>query len=288
MVARKAMRGALVATAVTAQIAHAAPDPGNGTWQPGPARYAMASSRTEVRMSDGISLDATVTRPADAHTGRPVGGRFPVVLTITPYAKDEPLLQGVNNPPAADFVPYGYVHVVVDVRGTGSSGGSFELFGPREVQDYVEVVRWASQLPFGDGRVGMAGESYLGVDQLFAAGAVGPNSPLKAIFPIDAGADLYRDFVVPGGMFNNLSDTPYAGLEMGMDSAGPAASGHPLPQAIQDTGLHLSGNAEIDGRTLADAFTGGDRAYDQDFYGQRDLAAAIARIPSNGVAVFAY
>src|SRR5947209_8340195 len=262
MVARKAMRGALVATAVTAQIAHAAPDPGNGTWQPGPARYAMASSRTEVRMSDGISLDATVTRPADAHTGRPVGGRFPVVLTITPYAKDEPLLQGVNNTPAADFVPYGYVDVVADVRGTGSSGGSFELFGPREVRDYVELIHWVAQLPGSDGKVGLVGESYLGLDQLYAAGAVGPHSPLKAIFPIDTGADLYRDSVVPGGMFNNLADTPYAGLELGMDTFGPVTSGHPLPQAIQDAALHLEGNTEIDGRTLADAFNGGERAYE--------------------------
>src|SRR5437660_1885977 len=89
-------------------------------------------------------------------------------------------------------------------------------------------------------------------------------------------------------MVNGLFDTPYSGLERGMDTAGPFTSGAPPPQAAQNIGLHLEGNAEIDARTLADAFDGGDRAYDQDFYRQRDLSAAIARIPANGVAVFAY
>jgi putative CocE/NonD family hydrolase len=266
----------------------ASTDPGNGSWQPGPQRYGMTNERTDVRMSDGVYLNATITRPTDPRTGLVASGRFPVLVTFTPYGKDEPVLQGVNVTPASDFVPYGYVHVTVDVRGTGSSSGTFELFGHREVQDYVEVIQWAAHLSESDGQVGLVGESYLALAQLFAAGAVGPGSPLKAIFPIDTGADLYRDSVVPGGMFNNLAGTPYAGLEIGMDSLGPATSGHPLPQAIQDLGLHLEGNSEIDGRTLADSFNGGDRAYDQDFYSERDLSAAIARIPRNGVAVFAY
>jgi putative CocE/NonD family hydrolase len=262
--------------------------PGNGSWHPDHPRYSMSSERTDVRMSDGITLSATVTRPADPASGQPVRGSFPVLLTITPYGKDEPAFRGVNVTPAADYVPYGYIDVVVDARGTGSSGGSFELFGPREVQDSVELIGWAAHVPGSDGRVGMVGESSLGLSQLYAAGAVGPGSPLKAIFPIDVGSDLYRDLVVPGGMFNSLFGTPYAGLEIGMDTLGPVSSGQQPSQAAQDVGLHLAGNAEIDGRTLADAFDGGDRAYDQDFYRQRDLSAAIARIPANGVAVFAY
>src|SRR5436305_721406 len=94
-------------------------------WRPGPALYGMASEQTDVAMSDGIKLSATITRPTDPQTGKPAAGSFPVILTVTPYAKDEPGLAGVNVTPAADFVPYGYLDVVVDVRGTGSSGGSF-------------------------------------------------------------------------------------------------------------------------------------------------------------------
>src|SRR5437588_12202068 len=160
-------------------------------------------------MSDGVQLSATVTEPTDRATGRPAGGRFPVIVAITPYAKDEPCVDcgspdqaGIDTLPAPDFVPYGYVHVLVDVRGTGSSGGDFQLMGAREVQDGVEVIHWASGLAHSTGRVGMAGESYLGTDQLAIAGAIGPRSPLRAIFPVDVGVDLYRDLAVPGGMFD--------------------------------------------------------------------------------------
>src|SRR5438874_12643923 len=81
------------------------PAPAAAAWSPGPARYGMASERTDVAMSDGIKLGATITRPTDPQTGAPAEGRFPVVLTVTPYAKDEPGLQGINVTPAADFVP---------------------------------------------------------------------------------------------------------------------------------------------------------------------------------------
>jgi putative CocE/NonD family hydrolase len=246
-------------------------------------------------MSDGVQLNATVTQPADPSTGRPAAGRFPVVLAITPYAKDLPCVDcgspdqaGIDTLPAPYFVPYGYVHVLVDVRGTGSSGGDFQLMGPREVQDGIEIVHWAAGLAHSSGRVGMAGESYLGIDQLAIGGAIGPRSPLKALFPVDVGVDEYRDLAVPGGMFNNLFDTPYAGLEISMDTLGPLTSGHSPDRMVQDLGLHLAGNAEIDGRTLTDAFDGGDRAYDQQFWTDRDLSRAIAHIPGNGIAVFAY
>src|SRR3989442_5962365 len=61
------------------------PAPGNGTWRPGPQRYGMSSERTDVRMSDGIYLNATITRPTDPRTGLVVADRFPVLVTITPY-----------------------------------------------------------------------------------------------------------------------------------------------------------------------------------------------------------
>jgi putative CocE/NonD family hydrolase len=287
-----ALAGAALAVAAPPALAGASHP---GTWSPGPAQYGMSSYRTDVRMSDGIELSATVTEPTDPATGQPATGRFPAIVAITPYAKDEPCLDcaspdqaGIDTLPAPYFVPYGYVYVLVDVRGTGSSGGDFQLMGPREVQDGIEVIHWAARLAHSSGRVGMAGESYLGLDQLAIGGAIGPRSPLKALFPVDVGVDDYRDLAVPGGMFNNLFDTPYAGLEISMDTLGPLTSGHSLDTIVQDLGLHLAGNAEIDGRTLTDAFDGGDRAYDHQFWADRDLSSATSRIPGNGIGVFAY
>src|SRR5437763_3142491 len=125
---------ALAAAGPPAANGNPSPAPGNGAWRPGPQRYGMSSEQTDVRMSDGIYPNATITSATDPRTGQVVADRFPVLMTIAPDGKDEPVFQGVNVTPASDFVPYGYVDVVVDVRGTGSSGGTFELFGPREVK----------------------------------------------------------------------------------------------------------------------------------------------------------
>ena len=89
---------------------------------------------------------------------------------------------------------------MVDVRGTGASAGSFEMFGDRQTLDGVELVQWAATLPNANGRVGMVGISYLAINQLFTAAAVGPDSPLKAIFPVMAARDFYRDAASMGGV----------------------------------------------------------------------------------------
>ena len=81
----------------------------------------------------------------------------------------------------------------MDVRGTGASGGSFGLFDARERRDGVELASWAARRPHSTGRVGMAGCSYLGLNQIFTAAGAGRGSPVRAIAPCAAGIDLYRD-----------------------------------------------------------------------------------------------
>ncbi|TMM06567.1 MAG: CocE/NonD family hydrolase, partial [Actinobacteria bacterium] len=68
-----------------------------------------------ITMSDGIVLSADVYRPDQP-------GRYPVIITQTPYNKESAL--GAAN---MYLVERGYVHVVVDVRGTGSSQGSWDF-----------------------------------------------------------------------------------------------------------------------------------------------------------------
>lgn len=91
----------------------------------------------------------------------------------------------------------GYNMLVVDVRGTGFSQGTWQVFGPRERKDTVEVVDWASKQKWSNGKIGMAGASYSGINQLQAA-ADQPGK-IGALFPIVPGADLVRDVVAPGG-----------------------------------------------------------------------------------------
>src|SRR2546430_1009974 len=61
-------------------------------WKARPATYTVAEqTNVPIRMSDGVVLMADVYRPADAK-GKPVAGRFPVLLTQTPYNKANPAL----------------------------------------------------------------------------------------------------------------------------------------------------------------------------------------------------
>ena len=171
------------------------------SWTPRPAGFGIGIRHNiGVPMSDGVVLRADIYYPTVPETGQPAAGPFPVLLCLTPYGKKAP-------PPAAQIgggaTPYlikrGYIEVMVDVRGSGVSGGSFEMFGERQTQDGIELVDWASKLPNSNGRVGMFGTSYLAINQLFTAAAIGPNSPLKAIFPVMAARDFYGDAAAMGG-----------------------------------------------------------------------------------------
>lgn len=91
----------------------------------------------------------------------------------------------------------GYTVLVADVRGTGISQGTWDTLGAREQLDTREVIDWAAAQPWSNGRIGMSGGSYSGINQLRAA----ENAPaaLQAIFPVEPGSDLMRDVVAPGG-----------------------------------------------------------------------------------------
>src|SRR3954465_12180603 len=119
--------------------------------RPRPATYGVnVTEDVPVTMSDGNVLRVNVYRPANAD-GTAVAKRFPVILTQTPYNKTAPQL-GFRN----DYlVERGYVQVVADVRGTGSSQGTWDSFGTREQQDGAELVSWAHSLarPWSNGDV---------------------------------------------------------------------------------------------------------------------------------------
>src|SRR5205807_4687494 len=110
-------------------------------WTPEPARYGIAEEHNvAVTMSDGVVLRANVYRPADPRTGQPAHGRFPVVMVEAPYGKDTVgSASGRQGGPEASSetaeVPYliqrGYIDVVAEVRGTGDSGGTFNLLDPQ-------------------------------------------------------------------------------------------------------------------------------------------------------------
>jgi uncharacterized protein len=156
-----------------------------------------------ITMPDGTKLAAYVTLPADAN-GNAVSGKFPVVLVQTSYNGGAAEFEGSVGSALGGADPYivehGYATVVVDVRGTGQSQGSWDAFGADEQSDYGNVVDWTAQQSWSNGSIGVYGVSYLGITSILTASQNHP--AVKAAFPIVPIGDGYRDIVFTGGQVN--------------------------------------------------------------------------------------
>ncbi|MBF2029858.1 MAG: CocE/NonD family hydrolase [Oscillatoriales cyanobacterium C42_A2020_001] len=138
---------------------------------------------------DRIRLDADVYRP-DAE------GEFPVLLMRQPYGRA--IASTVVYAHPIWYAAHGYIVVIQDVRGRGTSEGEFKLFA-HEMEDGYDTVQWAASLPGSTGDVGMYGFSYQGMTQLYAAATRPP--ALKALCPAMIGYDLYADWAYENGAF---------------------------------------------------------------------------------------
>jgi uncharacterized protein len=271
------------------------PSPFTPSWTPRPALFGWGvHHNVAIPMSDGIALRADIHYPTVPETGRPAVGPFPVLLCLTPYGKKAP-------PPAAQIgggaTPYlikrGYIEVMVDVRGSGVSGGSFQMFGERQTQDGIELVAWASKLPNANGRVGMFGTSYLAINQLFTAAAVGPDSPLKAIFPVMAARDFYRDAAAMGGAPHLRTVRAYGAVYRLLNIVNPALEvanlgKHPRPRAGGFAGVRQRGRDQRGyfRPLIADAIAGGETAFDGPYWDALRPGMVLPSIVANDVAVF--
>ncbi len=275
-------------------------------WNAGAEKYGMSLQRNmPIVMDDGVTLYGDVYVPTDPTTGRAAPGPFPVILSEVPYGKDVARLTGALNPngsllvgalASADgwaswLVKRGYIDVIVDVRGTGVSGGQHELFGARETQDSKAVIDWVSRLPNSNGRVGMISESYEGIDQLLAAGSAAQNSPLKAIFPIFTGNDAFRELINNDGLYEAESLALIGGqvLVPDLDTALAYLTGFGTPAGlVARLGINTANLFRKDGilQMATNIFTNGDDAYAGDFWSQRAVRNVLAKIVANGIAVY--
>jgi len=143
-----------------------------------------------AKMRDGIMLRADVCRPK-------TDGKFPVLLTRTPYDKKQ------DADICLKWAARGYVVVAQDVRGRYASEGEWYPF-KSESQDGYDTVEWVAALPYSNGKVGMFGGSYVGATQYLAAIASPPH--LAGISP-DVTASNYHDgWTYQGGAFEQWFD----------------------------------------------------------------------------------
>lgn len=233
----------------------------------------ISTSTGTIEMRDGIQLAYTLAVPADAE-GNPAEGAFPTVLTQTGYNINVPVIPASNE----YFVKRGYAHMSVDVRGTGSSGGSWDAFGPNEQADYGEVIAWVAEQPFCDGNVGSWGASFMAITQLFTAAHEHPAH--KAMFTIVPAADTYRDIVYTGGQTNIGFIPLWMGLVTGLTIL-PTANTFDDPAAGFEYLLNdiINAGTGFQAPIIVDAATGaGPTQYDGEFWRTRSPIEYADRI----------
>jgi putative CocE/NonD family hydrolase len=164
------------------------------------------TSDVMVPMRDGVRLATDVYRPA--RDGKPLPGRFPVILERTPYGKTvvsrselsvaEPVAKS-RAEVARFFVSRGYVVVYQDCRGRYGSEGEFVKY-LSDGLDGFDCCAWITAQPWCDGEIGTMGLSYAAHTQ----GALACTNPpgVSAMF-LDSGgfADAYQDGIRQGGAF---------------------------------------------------------------------------------------
>jgi uncharacterized protein len=194
-----------------------------------------------VRMDDGLELRADVFRPDG-------GGRHPVILSYGPYAKGLAFQEGYpsawqrmvsEHPDVAygssnlyqswevvdpeKWVPDGYACVRVDSRGAGRSPGYIDHFSPRETQDFYQCIEWAGVQPWSNGKVGLNGISYYGINQWHVASLQPPHLAAMCIW--EGAADWYRDMTHHGGILStfwaNWYDMQVKTVQYGLGERGP-------------------------------------------------------------------
>jgi predicted acyl esterase len=178
-----------------------------------------------IEMDDGVVLRADVYRPDD-------DGQYPIILSYGPYAKwlhfkdgypyqwkrlqdhyPDILARSSNryqNWELVDpeiWVPDGYICIRVDSRGAGRSPGLLEVWSPREAEDFAICVDWSGVQPWSNGKVGLNGISYYGMNQWQVA-SLQPKH-LAAMCVWEGAADFYRDLGHHGGIASRFPSVWY-------------------------------------------------------------------------------
>ena len=145
-------------------------------------------------MRDGVGLSADLYLPRSKSIDERASERFPTVLIRTPYSNNLPEL--VEK--ARGLANHGYACVVQDVRGRWDSEGTYYPFH-QEGADGYDTQQWIGRQEWSDGKIGMAGGSYLGCVQWLSL----PHRSeyLVCTAPRVMCNDYYRGLFYPGGAF---------------------------------------------------------------------------------------
>lgn len=187
------MLWAALALAVAATVL-----PATGGLPASPAE--AAGPTTYVTLSDGTSIALNVRMPK----GYREGETYATIFEMSGYdggsADGEHPYAGKGSRALTEMFEGDYVTVHASVRGSGCSGGEFDLFSWRSALDGREVIEWINEQKWSNGEVGIYGHSYGGITGFMVAATRPPG--LEAVSVSGLIDDLYRGITYPGGVVN--------------------------------------------------------------------------------------
>lgn len=206
----------------------------------------IIKTTASMKTRDGVRLDADIYRPNTTE-------ELPILLMRQPYGRK--IASTVVYAHPHWYASQGYMVVIQDVRGRGTSEGKFELF-THEIEDGLDTIDWVCRLPNSTGEVGMYGFSYQGMTQLYAA--VHRHPALKAIAPAMVAYDLYSDWAYENGAFCLYANLGWA-IQLAAETArlqGDEAAYAQLYAASRNLPLSdsLTANPEIMRQLAPDSF----------------------------------
>ncbi|KAL2843742.1 Alpha/Beta hydrolase protein [Aspergillus pseudoustus] len=165
----------------------------------------------EITLRDGAKIRTDIYRPKTAE-------KVPAIVMWGPYGKSGSGLLNISFMPLranipedklsgyedfegldpAEWVPKGYAVVNVDSRGTGDSDGDILWWGTAEGRDGYDAIEELAKLPWCNGKIALAGNSWLAISQWFIAAEQPPH--LAAIAPLEGASDPYREDSFRGGV----------------------------------------------------------------------------------------
>ncbi|MBV8099060.1 MAG: CocE/NonD family hydrolase [Verrucomicrobia bacterium] len=134
----------------------------------------------QIPTRDGTKLNGTAYLPINKDDGTSL--KEPTIVLVTPYVSDS------YHKVAGYFAQRGYGFLLVDCRGRGNSQGRFDPF-INDADDCYDTVEWAAQQSFSNGKIGMWGGSYSGMNQWLVAAKLPPH--LATIAPVAAARPGY-------------------------------------------------------------------------------------------------
>ena len=199
----RSWRGAFLVAAVAATLAASMVLAGNGSVSESAFTTSVVSSTTlpngiivaheYTTMADGTEISLSVSYPPGAFTD--TTHSWPALFEMDGY-------QGYPAPNDTEFFGKSmqFVDVYAQIRGTGCSGGTFDLFSQQSSKDGADIIdNWIPAQSWSNGNVGITGHSYSGLTGFLVA----EQSPhVKGIALSGLVDDFYRSILYPGGIFN--------------------------------------------------------------------------------------